>query len=174
MAESLISWSVTLAVALPAAGLLIALLLPRLTKEYKASPHLYWGASAYRAGRYDAALRQYDRAVAIDPSNPAAYQARGFVRWQLGDIAKAVDDFDMAVRLAPDDAVLRCNRGLVRGESGDAALGRGRHPRPRRLSQRRIVFVRMGSLARRVGGGRLAARPSLRGERRRLPVAGPS
>jgi tetratricopeptide (TPR) repeat protein len=49
-----------------------------------------------------AAMADADKAIEVDPELPAAYSARGFVRLDSGDAARALEDFNKAVSLNPD------------------------------------------------------------------------
>lgn len=52
---------------------------------------------------YDAALNDYDAALAIDPSYSDAYFARGTLHWLLGELALAEWDYSTTIQLAPND-----------------------------------------------------------------------
>ena len=64
------------------------------------------------------ALADFDRALAVGPVYPEAYNNRGVARHGLGDLAGALADFDRALELAP-----RLYRGLQQSWN--------RPPRPR-------------------------------------------
>ncbi|MGC1274205.1 MAG: tetratricopeptide repeat protein [Planctomycetaceae bacterium] len=119
MTEFFVSAAITVGIALPLAGVMSALVLPRLSPEYKARAHLCWGWQAFRGNRHQAALRQYDRAVEIDAENPRVYAARGGVKFLLNDFAGASTDLNEAIRLAPGNTDILHVRAMARCRSGD-------------------------------------------------------
>lgn len=52
-------------------------------------------------GRYDAALVELDRSIALEPLNAEAYHNRAVILQRQGEIAKAVADYQTAVRYSP-------------------------------------------------------------------------
>jgi tetratricopeptide (TPR) repeat protein/putative methionine-R-sulfoxide reductase with GAF domain len=61
------------------------------------------------AGQYEEAIKDLDRALAVEPQGRAAgfaYRARGVARAGLGQIPEADLDFQESMRLAPDNAWL--------------------------------------------------------------------
>lgn len=62
-------------------------------------------------GEYDAALHDYDRALAVKPEFPSALNSRGFAYQMKGDYVRAVADYDRALALKPDLAAALKNRG---------------------------------------------------------------
>ena len=70
---------------------------------------------------YAAAIANYDRAIALDPDDPAAYHGRGIAKDAQGDYAGAIADFDRAIALDPDGADAYHNRGVTKAEQGDYA-----------------------------------------------------
>jgi len=63
--------------------------------------------------RYDLATHDYDRAVDIDPDQPASYIARGNFRSQIGQDSEALSDFDKALQLYPSAADAYSGRAYV-------------------------------------------------------------
>ena len=53
-------------------------------------------------GRYEAAVRDFDRAIELDPADDDVYYQRGMARVELGEYLKAVEDFAQASMLNPD------------------------------------------------------------------------
>lgn len=70
---------------------------------------------------YDAAIANYDRAIALEPDDADAYHNRGIAKDAQGDYAAAIADFDRAIALEPDDADVYHNRGVAKAEQGDYA-----------------------------------------------------
>jgi serine/threonine protein kinase/Tfp pilus assembly protein PilF len=54
------------------------------------------------AGRYETALEDHDRAVALAPDNGQPYKGRGVTRWMAGDIDGAINDLERAASLEGD------------------------------------------------------------------------
>jgi tetratricopeptide (TPR) repeat protein len=76
-------------------------------------------------GDFDRAIRDYDRAVALDPKSFLAFNNRGFAYSGKGDFDGAIQDYDQAIRLNPDAAMTFYNRGFARAAKGD--FDRARH-----------------------------------------------
>jgi tetratricopeptide (TPR) repeat protein len=62
---------------------------------------------------FDAALRDYDLAVGLDPANPLLYLKRGDVRLALNEYDRAITDYNEAIRLDPKPALAFCARGTA-------------------------------------------------------------
>jgi tetratricopeptide (TPR) repeat protein len=72
---------------------------------------------------YDRALADHERAIKVDPKNPAAYMNRGNTYLAKQDYERAVADFDQAIKLNPKYAEAFFNRGIAKRNHGDAAGG---------------------------------------------------
>lgn len=66
-------------------------------------------AALFRLERFEEALANYDRALAIDPHFASALNGRGITSFRRGDYTSAIADFDRTVELA---ARLRSRGGL--------------------------------------------------------------
>ncbi len=64
-------------------------------------------------GRYDAALNDYNQALAIKPDYAAAYVGRGNVYKEQRNSPLAIADFGKAIELKPDDPAAYYSRGLI-------------------------------------------------------------
>lgn len=64
-------------------------------------------------GRYDEALADFDRAVALEPQNGLALANRGIARVWRGDLDAARRDLDAAAAVAPDQVIIFRARGLL-------------------------------------------------------------
>ena len=66
-----------------------------------------------RPGRARPAVADLTRAIALEPDNAAAYNLRGIVRADAGDLETALADFTAALDLNPEDYGALFNRGLT-------------------------------------------------------------
>jgi tetratricopeptide (TPR) repeat protein len=82
------------------------------------------GAANGEAGQFHAALAEYDAILAEDPTFEDAYNNRGFVRVQIGDIAEAEADFLAALRLNPNAEMALANVASLYFNTGRQAEAR--------------------------------------------------
>ena len=96
----------------------------RLSRGGLAMTHNNRGAILLALGREDAALADFDRALALNPRLSLAYLSRGMIRLWREDYRGAWEDASGAIESAPDDSRGYVNRSLVyiRTEQYDAAL----------------------------------------------------
>ena len=75
----------------------------------------YYNRGLAHAARGDAAaaLRDYDRALQLDPRLAAAALNRGALRLQQGHFAEAEADFRLALEVGADPAAVHYNRALL-------------------------------------------------------------
>jgi protein O-mannosyl-transferase len=71
-------------------------------------------------GDPDGAMKDLDRALALEPENEEALSTRGTIHLMRGDYPRARVDLDEALRLRPRSSAAWNNRGLVRLNQGDA------------------------------------------------------
>ncbi len=75
------------------------------------------GTARQRHGLPKLALKDFDRAIELDPENADAYQRRGFLRRKLvgfdGDLAGVIDDYERSIELDPSDPKVHANLGLL-------------------------------------------------------------
>jgi tetratricopeptide (TPR) repeat protein len=74
-------------------------------------------------GKPEAAVKEYDSAVRLDPRSVRALANRAVVWGQLGDFDRTAADLDAALRLAPTDARALRNRGTLFALRGDFDRG---------------------------------------------------
>ena len=55
-------------------------------------------------GRYDDALRVYDKLIVIDGENPEVWNSRGNLLSDMGMLEEAIESFDKAVEVCLDDS----------------------------------------------------------------------
>ncbi len=60
---------------------------------------------------FHTAADHYDEAIRLDPDQTEAYFKRGRIRWQGGQVKKAIPDFDRVIELEPDHTWARFFRG---------------------------------------------------------------
>jgi tetratricopeptide (TPR) repeat protein len=80
-------------------------------------PQLHKGAgdSAYRAGRYDAALESYQRAARLCPElGPDLYLRMGNIRYRRGEVDLAREAWSRALQLDPQNGIARGNLETLR------------------------------------------------------------
>lgn len=82
-------------------------------------------AAYYNLEQYDLALREFERAVALDPIYPNTFTNRGCIYHVLGQHEEALRDYALAIRLGHRmiNAKVRNNRGLLYVVIGQ--VGRG-------------------------------------------------
>jgi tetratricopeptide (TPR) repeat protein len=86
--------------------------------------HTNRGVELKQKGDLDAALKDYDAAIALNPVDFFAFNNRANVRRDKGDVAGAIADYSEAARLEPDYAAAYLNRGLLQERIGDLAQAR--------------------------------------------------
>ena len=67
------------------------------------------------------AIKDFDRALRLDPGDARAYYNRGFAYRKLGDTARAIEDYDRALQIDPGFAPAYNDRGFVYRNLGDPA-----------------------------------------------------
>ena len=69
------------------------------------------------AGDHDAAIADYDRAIALNPNDAAGYTVlRGLAKGDKGDYNGAIADYDRAIALNPNLAEALANRDATIGK----------------------------------------------------------
>ncbi|WP_106436950.1 tetratricopeptide repeat protein [Streptomyces prunicolor] len=93
---------------------LLQLLLSRARgdERWRAEAWAHRGDALGRAGDYEQALDDYDRALALDPDLVRAHRAKAVTRGGMGDYDAALRDLDRVVALEPDNAY----NVILRGE----------------------------------------------------------
>ncbi len=92
---------------------------PTTAEEALASNPLYplsvqrEGSVYYQQGKYHEALRKFEEARQLQPSNATVYNLIGSCHRQLGNYPEALEAFNMALELAPAFSDARNNRGAT-------------------------------------------------------------
>ncbi|GAT63553.1 tetratricopeptide repeat protein [Paludibacter jiangxiensis] len=68
--------------------------------------------------KYDGAIADYSKTIAINPNLAAAYNNRGLSLYNKGEYEKAIADYDKAIQLNSEYADAYYNQGLAKRESG--------------------------------------------------------
>jgi lipoprotein NlpI len=71
------------------------------------------GVSHLQKGDYDQAIRDFDRAIALQPGLVVAWRNRGLAHKGKGDYDRALADYEQALVFAPTDARIYNERGLA-------------------------------------------------------------
>ena len=90
-------------------------------KHQTAYTEFYIGLTSYKKGKYEEAIKHYDRAIDLNPQSANAYNNRGNAKRALGRHRDAIADYDQAIDLNPQPANAYNNRGNAK-----CALGRHR------------------------------------------------
>lgn len=77
------------------------------------------GIAHANAGRIDEAMRDYNKALEIDPYFSDIYTNRGNLYAARAELDKAVEDYSMAIRLSPGAYKPYYNRGVIYNRTGD-------------------------------------------------------
>ena len=59
------------------------------------------GNAFYELGSFDLAIKDYSRALSLNPVDVDAYYNRGNIYFDLGDLERAIKDYTNAIRLEP-------------------------------------------------------------------------
>jgi len=85
--------------------------LPAITED--ALAYLNKGEDLYRAGKYDEAIRELDRALAINGNLADGYSLRGSAYFNKGNYDRAIEDYTTALRIKPDYHEALLGRGFA-------------------------------------------------------------
>ncbi|MFA5780099.1 MAG: tetratricopeptide repeat protein [Elusimicrobiota bacterium] len=69
--------------------------------------------------QYDRAIRDFDKAIALNLTYECAYSNRGYVYFKKGDYEKAMKDFNKAIKLCNGLSVAYYNRGNIFYKKGN-------------------------------------------------------
>lgn len=77
------------------------------------------GNASYFLGNNEAALKDHNAAISVDPKFTAAYGNRGNVKMLLGDTLGAIADYSFAISIKPRDFAAYNNRGVAKSDLKD-------------------------------------------------------
>ncbi|MEU5445204.1 tetratricopeptide repeat protein [Streptomyces griseofuscus] len=95
------------------AALTQLLTIPVITATTRTLAHTIRGREHRNAGAYEAALADYNTALAHNPDYERAVWGRGTTYWLMGRYQEALNDYNRAVELKPEDAGNLAGRGAV-------------------------------------------------------------
>lgn len=78
------------------------------------------GNEKFNSQDYAGSIKDYDKAIKLDPKYTDAYYNRGSSKLYLKDYKSALADFDKAIELKPDFINAYSNRGVARLKTDDA------------------------------------------------------
>lgn len=91
-----------------------------MTRTNRAATYVNRGIIRMRAGNYDSAITDYDRAITMEEELGAAYLNRGAAFILKGDFPAAMASLDRAIALDTNDLhAAHYNRALARERTGD-------------------------------------------------------
>ena len=64
-------------------------------------------------GTHDHAIKDFNRAIELNPNHADAYNGRGIAYRQIGKLTRAIADFDRSIELNPNDAILTMLKGTI-------------------------------------------------------------
>jgi tetratricopeptide (TPR) repeat protein len=76
------------------------------------------GVALASEGKFEAALKDYNKAIRNDPLFYKTYTNRANIRYRLGDIEEALEDLNTSIKIHPN-AVAYYNRGNIKFNTGD-------------------------------------------------------
>jgi tetratricopeptide (TPR) repeat protein len=71
------------------------------------------GLAQERMGRYDKAIADYDRTIALAPLHATAYKGRGICLHAFKRYDEALVSYDKAIAIDPNDSGAYTNRGMT-------------------------------------------------------------
>ena len=87
-------------------------------KPYDNIDYLAKGIDAIQNQNYQAAIEDYNKAIAINLNDADAYNSRGVAKYKLGKYIKAIEDFNQAIVINPYYADAYYSRGVVKSKLG--------------------------------------------------------
>ena len=85
--------------------------------------YLEHGYESIVAGDYNQALKNFNKAIEIDPESVEAYNNRGLILGIMGDYTSALADFNRSIHLDPDNAEAYKSRGITKLYLGQKTAG---------------------------------------------------
>ncbi|MBW4478809.1 MAG: tetratricopeptide repeat protein [Tolypothrix brevis GSE-NOS-MK-07-07A] len=89
------------------------------TEEDLIQLHVKQGDECFQKREYEAAIKNYNTALQLNPDDAEVYYKRGLARYYLVDDEKAIQDYNQAIKINPKYAKAYNKLGLARYELGD-------------------------------------------------------
>ena len=77
------------------------------------------GLAYHHKGQDDMAVKDFNKAIALNPNNAQAYSNRGVIFYDNLEYKKAIEDFSKAIASDPNDPLAYFNRGVAYAKKGD-------------------------------------------------------
>ena len=74
-------------------------------------------------GDHEDAIRDFNKAINFNPTNPFLYIERGFSKLQIGNVKTAINDFDEAIKINSRYFLAYVNRGLAKIREANESRG---------------------------------------------------
>ena len=103
-------------VVLSTSGLMLSI--PEKVNAESANFYDKQGLKEWNNNNFSAAIRNYNKAIEIEPNNSLLYGKRGNSYYQLGDFYKAISDYNKSLQLNPNDKEVFLFRGLAKQKIG--------------------------------------------------------
>jgi Flp pilus assembly protein TadD len=87
---------------------------PLRAAEESSERQIAFGLTVAQKGLWQEARFRFERAVALDPGNPAALNNLAVALEQMGEFAKARESYEKALALKPGDLYIQQNFDLFR------------------------------------------------------------
>ncbi|OGE83030.1 MAG: hypothetical protein A2Y39_07010 [Candidatus Delongbacteria bacterium GWF2_40_14] len=84
-----------------------------LAKSLEATDWFELGYKAQESGKYEEALKNYDKALQLDPKIAQIYNNRGLVYYFMSNYAKAESNFDKAIEINPKLCMAYNNKAVL-------------------------------------------------------------
>jgi tetratricopeptide (TPR) repeat protein len=91
------------------------------------------GGALYFLGKYDEAIKCYDKSIEIDPDNPVVWNNKGLALNSLGKYDEAIKCYDKIIEIDPNDADAWNSKGLALNSLGNYDEAKKCYDRSREL-----------------------------------------
>jgi len=90
-----------------------------INAQNSAEEYFNSGIEKANSGDYEGAIKEFDKAVEINPKFAEAYYNRGVAKGELGDYRGGIEDYNKAIEINPRYAKAYYNRGVLKGNLGN-------------------------------------------------------
>ncbi|MDC3046852.1 tetratricopeptide repeat protein [Prochlorococcus sp. AH-736-A21] len=99
-------------------GSALVILMPEKVNAESANFYDKQGFKEWSNNNFSAAIRNYNKAIEIEPNNALFYGKRGNSYYQFGDFYKAISDYNKSLQLNPNDKEVFLFRGMAKQKIG--------------------------------------------------------